>query len=283
MGYDALCFARRMGWGDLGTGSGKANWSNADAYEKYMGRWSRLTSKIFVNWLAVPVSSHWLDVGSGTGALSQAILDGSEPASIRGFDPAEAFVERAAKSVNDYRATFETYDGKTLPVQTGKYDAVVAGLVLNLFPDVDRGIAEMVRVTRSSGTVAAYVWDYGGKMEIMRRFWDVATTLDPEASKFDEGQREPSLCNPDALTEHFESAGLSDVKVDAIDVQAHFVDFDDYWLPFTGGQGFAPTYTASLDGKSRTDLKEQLRSVLSSAADGSIDLIARAWAVKGIR
>ena len=170
----------------------EANWSNADAYEKYMGRWSRLVSRIFLDWLAVPASSQWLDVGSGTGALSQGIIDHCEPLSVRGFDPVEVFVERAASSVGDYRATFESYDGQTLPVESGKYDAVVAGLVLNLMPDVDHGLAEMVRVTCPNGTVAAYVWDYGGKMEIMRRFWDVATALDPEASKFDEGQRKPS-------------------------------------------------------------------------------------------
>jgi polynucleotide 5'-kinase involved in rRNA processing len=108
--------------------------------------------------------------------------------------------------------------------------------VLNFIPNVDDGIAEMVRVSKSGGVVAAYVWDYGDKMEIMRRFWDVATTLDLEASRFDEGRRDPQLCRPEILTGHFEKAGLVDVELDSVDVEARFVDFDDYWSPFTGGQ-----------------------------------------------
>ena len=108
--------------------------------------------------------------------------------------------------------------------------------MLNFIPNVDDGIAEMVRVSKSGGVVAAYVWDYGDKMEIMRRFWDVATTLDLEASRFDEGRRDPQLCRPEILTGYFEKAGLVDVELDSVDVEARFVDFDDYWSPFTGGQ-----------------------------------------------
>ena len=121
-------------------------------------------------------------------------------------------------------------------MESTAYDAVVSGLVRNFIPDVARGIAEMVCAVRPSGTVAAYVWDYAGKMEIMRQFWDVEVALDPAASKCDAGQREPALCNPEALKEHFVGAGLTGVEARSIDAAAHFVDFDDYWVRFAGSR-----------------------------------------------
>lgn len=267
----------------MASGSGQANWSSGDAYEQYMGRWSRLVSVEFLDWLAVPVGSQWLDVGCGTGALSQAIAAHHDPAGITGVDTTEPFLEQARENVQILRATFVPGDAQSLPLDTGQYDAVVSGLVLNFIPNVDDGIAEMVRVSKSGGVVAAYVWDYGDKMEIMRRFWDAASTLDTEASRFDEGRRDPQLCRPAILTDRFEKAGLVDVEVEAVDVDSHFVDFNDYWSPFTGGQGSAPTYTMSLDEESRETLKNRVRLSLPIAVDGSIDLIVRAWAVRGTR
>ena len=263
--------------------SSRAFGNDSDAYERYMGRWSRLVAGRFLDWLAVPASCEWLDVGSGTGNLSQAVLSQCDPAGVHGIEPSPGFVERARDSIRDQRASFETGDAGSLPVESAIYDAVVSGLVLNFIPDANGGIAEMVRAVRPGGTVAAYVWDYAGKMEIMRQFWDVATTLDPAASGFDEGRREPPLCNPEVLTEHFAGVGLTDVEVRTIDVEAHFADFDDYWGPFTGQQGSAPGYLMSLDEDSRNLLKEHLRTALPVEADGSIDLIARAWAVRGVR
>ena len=265
------------------SGSSQANWSGGDAYERYMGRWSRLVSVEFLDWLGMPVGSHWLDVGCGTGALSQAIVANHDPAEVTGVDTTEPFLDQARTNVQSLRAIFVSGDAQSLPLENDRYDAVVSGLVLNFIPNVVDGIAEMVRVAKSDGLVAGYVWDYGGRMEIMRRFWDVAVPLDPEAARFDEGSREPQLCRPEILSDHFQKAGLVDVEVAAVDVDAHFVDFDDYWSPFTGGQGSAPTYVMSLDSASRETLKNRLRTSLPVAADGSIDLLARAWAVRGTR
>ena len=128
-----------------------------------------------------------------------------------------------------------------------------------------------------------YVWDYAGKMEIMRQFWDVEVALDPAASKFDAGQREPPLCNPGALKEHFVGAGLTGVEARSIDAAAHFVDFDDYWVRFAGSRVPHLLTLMSLGDESRRLLKERLRAALPIATDGSIDLIARAWAVRGQR
>ena len=156
----------------------------------------------------------------------------------------------------------------------------VSGLVLNFVPEPRRAIAEMARVARPGGTVAAYVWDYAGKMELMRYFWDAAVMLDPTALEFDEGRRFP-ICQPTPLAALFESVGLQKVEVRPIDISTHFRDFDDYWSPFLGGQGPAPGYAMSLSEERREELRERIRSNLPIAKDESIPLATRAWAVRG--
>jgi hypothetical protein len=138
----------------------------------------------------------------------------------------------------------------------------------------------MARAVRRAGTVAAYVWDYAGQMELMRYFWDAAVALDRDALALDEGRRFP-ICQPAPLVDLFTHAGLCDVQARAIDVPTRFRDFDDYWTPFLGGQGPAPGYVMSLDERRRDALRDRLRTSLPAAADGSIQLTARAWAVRG--
>ena len=145
-----------------------------------------------------------------------------------------------------------------------------------------RAAAEMVRVVKPQGVVAAYVWDYAGKMQLMRHFWNAAAALDPLAYDLDEGRRFP-LCQPDPLRELFQQAGLGGVEVRPIDIATDFRDFDDFWSPFLGGQGPAAGYAMSLSEDGRLALRERLRSGLPFALDGSIPLVARAWAVRGTR
>ncbi len=252
-------------------------WASGAAYEPYVGRWSRLVAREFLAWLAMPPGSRWLDVGCGTGALSQTILQVASPAAVTGVDPSEAYIAHARDQVRDARVRFEVGDARALPVATGAYDAVVSGLVLNFVPEPARVVAEMARAARPGGVVAAYVWDYAGEMQLMRHFWDAAVALDPAARALDEGARFP-LCRPEPLAALFRGAGLQDVEVQAIDVPTVFRDFDDYWLPFLGGQGPAPGYARSLDEERRAALRERIRAGLPFAPDGSIHLIARAWA-----
>jgi hypothetical protein len=152
--------------------------------------------------------------------------------------------------------------------------------VLNFVPQPEQAVAEMIRVVRDGGCVAAYVWDYAGKMQLMRHFWNAASALDASARDLDEGRRFP-LCSPQPLHSLFQSAGLRDVAVRAIDVDTDFRDFDDYWTPFLGGQGPAPTYARALSDSAREALRERLRAGLPTAIDGAIPLVARAWAVRG--
>lgn len=266
----------------MGETSAHDAWASGAAYEPYVGRWSRLVARAFLAWLAMPPGGRWLDVGCGTGALSQTILALAEPARITGVDASEEYVAYAREQIADPRAAFIVGDAQSLPVASGAFDAVVSGLALNFMPQPERAVAEMERVTRSGGTVAAYVWDYSGQMQLMRYFWDAAVALDPAAASLDEGQRFP-ICQPEPLAALFRDAGLREVETRAIDVATTFRDFDDYWTPFLGGQGPAPGYARSLSDERRAALRERIRGGLPIAADGSIHLIARAWAVRAIR
>jgi SAM-dependent methyltransferase len=255
-------------------------WSRGDAYEAYVGRWSRPVARQFVSWLSIEPGRRWLDVGCGTGALTGTVIELAEPAEIHGIDPSEAQVSHARHLIDDRRATFAVGDAMSIPGDDEQFDVVVSGLVLNFVPDVARGLAEMVRVAVPGGVIAAYVWDYAGGMQLMRCFWDRAVELDPAARELDEGVRFP-LCRPEPLRVVVEEAGLTGVEVRPIDVPTPFRDFDDYWTPFLGGQGPAPGYVTSLPEDRRTALRDRLRSGLSPAPDGSIVLTARAWAVRG--
>ncbi len=257
-------------------------WASGSPYEAYVGRWSRLVAREFLPWLAVPSGSRWLDTGCGTGALSEAILREAGPAEVVGTDPSDGFIAYAREHVRDERATFEVADAQALPFEDDHFDAVVSGLVLNFIPSPERALAEMVRVVRPSGTVAAYVWDYAGEMQLMRHFWDAAAALDPAAVELDEGRRFP-LCRPDPLERLFRDASLDIVEVRSIDVPTVLRDFDDYWTPFLGAQGPAPSYAMSLSEQQRVALRERIRAGLPTADDGSIRLIARAWAVRGTK
>jgi SAM-dependent methyltransferase len=255
-------------------------WAVGAAYEAYVGRWSRLVAREFVRALGVPPHRRWLDVGCGTGALAQAILENAEPDAVLGIDRSEAFIRQARATPTSARATFQAGDAETLPVASGGFDAVVSGLVLNFVADPARMVAEMVRAGRPGSTVALYVWDYAGRMELMRYFWNAATALDPAAAALDEAARFP-ICAPDALQALFDAAGLVGVTTRAIEVPTVFRDFDDYWAPFLGGQGPAPGYAMSLPAERRVGLRERVRSTLPTAPDGSISLTARAWVVSG--
>jgi SAM-dependent methyltransferase len=257
-------------------------WAAGDAYEPYVGRWSRLVAREFVGWLAIPPNQRWLDVGCGTGAVTQTILADGQPATVIGVDQSEGFVATARKRITDPRGALRVGDAQKLPVEDAVADIAVSGLVLNFIPDPARAVAEMRRAVRPRGTVALYVWDYAGEMQLMRRFWDAVVALDPSKQDLDEGRRFP-ICQPHALTALLQGAGLQHTQTRVIDVPTVFRDFDDYWSPFLGGQGPAPTYCAALSEERQAQLRERLRATLPAATNGSIHLMARAFAVRGIR
>lgn len=257
-----------------------AAWTSGEAYERWVGRWSRPIARQFVPWLHVPAGASWLDVGCGTGVVTDAILTWAEPECVVGVDRSATFRDEAARGPQSERASFEVGDAAELPYEDGRFDVAVAGLVLNFLPDPGAGVREMTRVVRRGGTLGAYVWDYLEGMEIMRAFWDVAAGADSSVADLPEVQRYP-LCRPDPLRNLFTDAGLRAVEVTALEAPAVFRDFDDYWQPFLGGQGTAPTYVASLSHEDRTRLREGLRATFSPSDDGHIEMRVRAWAVRG--
>lgn len=257
-------------------------WESGDSYEPYIGRWSRQVAREFVQWLAIPKYRQWLDVGSGTGALSQTILDLAHPKKVKGIDRSEDYVEFTRNRMSDPNVEFEVGNAQTLRVDPKSYDVAVSGLVLNFVPRPNQMIAEMARAVRDGGVVAVYVWDYAGKMQLIRHFWNAATALDPDARDLDEGRRF-SICSPQQLTELFQKEGLFQVQVRPIDILAEFKDFNDFWSPFLGAQGPAPGYVMSLSESRRAQLRERLNNSLPYALDGTISLILRAWAVQGVK
>jgi SAM-dependent methyltransferase len=208
------------------------------------------------------------------------ILAFTSPARILALDPSIRFIEHARRTIDDPRINFEVGVAGRLPASTSSFDVIVSGLVLNFVPDPIQAVNEMRRVCRRDGVIAACVWDYAQGMEMLRYFWDAAIAIDPNARELDEGRRFP-ICQPGELERLFMKAGLGEIEFQAIEVKTAFRDFDDYWLPFLGGQGPGPGYVASLGSERRVDLENALRERLPISDDGSIELQARAWAVRG--
>jgi trans-aconitate methyltransferase len=254
-------------------------WSADDAYERYMGRWSRKVAPLFLDWLAAPEGAAWADIGCGTGELTRQIADRCGPARLVGVDTAAAFIARARERVPE--AEFLQGDAAKLDLADAGLDCAVSGLVLNFVPDKAAALREMARIVRPGGAVGLYVWDYAGHMQIMRSFFDAAREIDVGASTYDDGINAP-ICRPGPLGDAFAAAGLEAIETAPIDITTAFADFDDYWTPFLGGAGSAPKYCASLDEAVRERIRQAVRRRLPTGPDGEILLAARAWAVKGV-
>jgi hypothetical protein len=168
----------------------------------------------------------------------------------------------------------------SLPARSGGYDSVTSSLALNFFPDPAGAVGKMRAASVIGGTVSSCVWDYSGRMDFLRIFWDAASRVDPNAIALDEGTRFP-VCGREALVELFRGGGLRDIRCEPIEIATDFASFEEYWRPFRGGPGPAPSYVASLEQDLRDRLAKELESALPVEADGSIRLTARAWAVRG--
>jgi SAM-dependent methyltransferase len=256
------------------------SWSAGTTYEDFMGRWSRELARLFVLWLDVGSGLHWLDVGCGTGALTAAICETADPASVMGCDPSESFVEFARENQRDERASFSVARAGSLPKRVDGYGSITSSLALNFFPEPESAIKDMCRSAAPRANISACVWDYSGGMQFLRYFWDQVSSFDSAASDLDEGKRFP-ICRPEPLEKLFLNAGLGDVRCEPIEIITQFVDFDDYWRPFLGGTGPAPSYIAALSDAKRSEFSRDLDRRLPKQPDGSITLTARAWAVSG--
>jgi SAM-dependent methyltransferase len=262
------------------TGAAADPWASGNAYEAYVGRWSARVAPLFLSWLDVGPDGRWADIGCGTGILTRAILASSDPASVVGIDPSDGFLAHARAATTDARATFRSGTAAETGLADRSVDAAALGLVLNFVPDAGAALAEARRIAVGGAAIGAYVWDYAAGMGFIRAFWDAAVALDPAAAAQDQGTAFP-IAAPGPLEAAFTNAGLTEIEVRDIEIPTTFEDFDDLWLPFTGGTGTAPAYLASLEPARREAIRERLRADVPIERDGSIHLEARAWAVRG--
>jgi SAM-dependent methyltransferase len=267
-----------------GSSAALDKWTSGALYDAWMGRWSRLIAREFIQWLGIPGGQRWLDVCCGSGMLSDAIASASfgPPASITGFDLSPGQVASARLRLGSSPAHFVLADAMALPFSNGSFDVAVCGLALNYIPDAARALREIARVTRPGATIAGYVWDYAGGAQFLRAFWDAAIAVDPEAPAFDQARRF-AFCTPEGLKQLFDSSGLKNSEVQAIEIVTRFENFDDYWAPLTGGQGSAPNYLASRAEAIRERIQERVRANLPFGPDGAISMPARAWGIRAKR
>lgn len=255
-------------------------WAAGEAYDQYMGRWSRQLAPLFLDWLDAGRHARWLDVGCGTGALSAAILQSCDPRGVQGIDPSEGFVAQARANVADARASFRVGDAQAIDAPDASVEAAVSALAINFVPNKIKALAELARVTRPGWVAAFYVWDYpGGGVEFIRAFWTAASELDATAAGLTEDKRFP-FCTRDGLLDLAKQAGWRNAESTALEAPSVFKDFDDFWRPFTLGAGPAPGYCASLDASARERLRARLSDTLKREKDGSTVMGLRAWAVK---
>jgi len=262
-------------------GAQSGMFSAGDAYERFMGTWSRELAPLLVEFAGVRNGDAVLDVGSGTGALTATVAAVASSSQIIGIDPAAPYVAFAQARHSRDLVRFEVGDAQQLRFLDGSFDRTLSLLVVNFIPDPAKAVDEMIRVTRPGGTVAAAVWDYGQEMELLRVFWDEAVALNPAADARDE--RHMPFCRKGELGALWREHRLGEVSEEALTIRTRFSSFDDYWSPFLEKQGPAGAYVAALAASEREQLRLRLRRrLLGEGPDRPIVLAARAWAVRGI-
>ena len=246
------------------------------SYERMMGVWSRLAGDIFLDWLKPDLGLRWIDVGCGNGAFTELIVNRFAPAELHGIDPSEAQLDFARARPGVRIAKFQLGDAMALPFSDDSLDVAIMALVIFFVPDPAKGVAEMARVVRPGGQVAAYVWDVlGGK----------ATAAPIQSEMLAMGYtppRHPSIdaSRIEALQELWADAGLDAIETREIEVQRTFDGFDDFWTTTLLIPTLRPTFEA-MPSKDKELLKTRVRARLPADATGRITYGARANAVKG--
>jgi ubiquinone/menaquinone biosynthesis C-methylase UbiE len=250
----------------------------AEAYDRFIGRYSPALARAMCEAAQVQAGQQALDVGCGSGALVEALAEILGAENVIGIDPSEPFVEATRARVPGARV--ELGSAESLPFADAAFDATLSQLVVNFLADPDQGLREMSRVTRRDGVVAGCVWDYAGEMTLLRTFWDAAAALDPQRVEPLMETYTMRFARPDELGQLWTSAGLADVDVAPIVVEASYDDFEDLWAPFPTGVGPAGAYAASLGDDAQAELREEFRRRLGEPK-GPFTLTARAWRAVG--
>ncbi len=256
--------------------------TDAAAYERLMGRWSPLLAEELIAFAGLAPGESVLDLGCGTGSLAFALTQRGEPRRILGVDLARPYVEYAAARSRDPRLSFQIGDATRLNLPDASFDRSFSLLALNFIPDPSRAIAEMRRVTRPGGVVAAAVWDFAGGLTYQRIFWDSAAALDPEADRARARHFSSPLTRGGELEQAFAEAGLTEVVARSLTIRMVYQSFADYWQPIAEAQGPVGDYVKRLPPERLQVLAETLeRAYRCGQADGPRSMTATAWAAKG--
>jgi SAM-dependent methyltransferase len=252
---------------------------DGEAYDRYMGRWSRAIGEKFLGWLDPPANRDWLDVGCGTGAFTELVLARAAPKKIIGIDPSPAQVEHAKRTVTAPQVDFREGTATELPFGTGEFDIVASALVIHFFPDRPKAFREMLRVTRAGGIVAGYTWRKSPTI-VDAPYGPLARAVIQIA-----GDVMGSPVVPEAMPEGLRAAltadGYGDIEVTTLEASQTFRDFEDYWTSQTATFSHPVAKSvAALSEPDRERLRDMLRAALPAAADGTITYSARATAFK---
>jgi SAM-dependent methyltransferase len=260
-------------------GPSSLGFQDADAYDRFMGRWSRRLAPLLIGFGGLAEGERVLDVGCGTGSLTFALPAFANLAGVTGIDATEPFVVAARARSTDPRISFDFGDARALPYADASFDRAYSSLVLQFVPDTNKAVAEMCRVVRPGGTVAAAVWDYYGGQPFTRILWDIAGVLDPALER-------PffrPLTGPGEIAAAWQAAGLEDVAETSLLIRMEFTSFDDYWGPFEAGEGPHGKYVAGLPDSARATLRQHVRrAYIGDRPDGQRSMACVAWACRGI-
>ena len=254
--------------------------TDANKYQAGMGGWSKTLAPLFIEFIGgIKEGDRVLDVGCGTGSLTNTIADTTKAATVIGIDPSVGYLEYARTHNTRSHVSFEIGDAQKLSYDNGSFDCCVSSLMIQFVSAADAATREMRRVTKTRGTVATCVWDNSGGMELAERFWDAAIAIDPEAKRTGNSR----YGSPSALSDLWSAAGFANVETGPLVIPMEFPSFEDLWRIQSDAQGPPKLYISSLSEDRRQLLKERLRAdILGNRPHGSISLRAKAWAVRGI-
>lgn len=255
--------------------------SDGGAYDWFLGRWTRRLSAPFIDFVDLPRDGRILEIGCGTGSLAGNLLARQSGRTVIGVDLSEPYLRQARN--NAASGLYAASDARHLAFRSDAFAGTLAQLVLNFVPDASGAVAEMKRVTRPGGVVAASVWDFRGGLVYQRLFWDTAAGIDPAAGTSRDRLFASPLADPEGLVALWREAGLTDVSTASLTIRMDYGSFDDYWQPLLGGQGPVGTYAASLGPDLEALVRERVRlAYLAGGPDGPRSMTATAWAVRGL-
>lgn len=257
--------------------------NDGDGYEQLMGRWSRRLAEPFLDFVGSSPVESVLDVGCGTGSLASALARRFPATEVCAVDLSPAYIDYARRAGSNPNITYQVEDACALSFPAGRFDRVLALLLLHFVPSAEQAIAEMLRVSKPGATVGAAVWDARGGLVANRFFFDTAAALDPKAAARRERNFTRPMTRPGELINAWLAAGFKDVVGTTLTIRMEFSSFEDYWAPYDGKDGPGAEYVGTLSEEERARLKEAVKlAYIDGEPDGPRSYAALAWAVKGV-